>query len=82
MRDEEGEPADSQILWGLAMDFRRFKATLPGPKAMQMRYLLAEPKLQFGFEKVRLRMVRELSGLGQFCANAEPALKRELPVIH
>eukprot|EP00959_Pyramimonas_sp_CCMP1952_P429814 9001649-Pyramimonas_sp.AAC.1 len=31
---------------------------------------------------VRLRTARELSGLGQFCACAAPALSLELPAVH
>eukprot|EP00959_Pyramimonas_sp_CCMP1952_P019924 420832-Pyramimonas_sp.AAC.1 len=47
-RDAEGEPSTTQIIWGLSMDFERERVGLPEPKAMKMRFLLAEPELGFG----------------------------------
>lgn len=54
-REAEGEPAPVQIVWGITMDFARERSVLPEPKAMKMRYLLAEPELAFGRRDVKLR---------------------------
>jgi hypothetical protein len=81
-KDEEGEPATVQLVWGLLLDFEAGTIALPEPKSMKMRYLLAEPELHPGNRVVRLRLVRELSGLAQFCATAQPAIARELPAVH
>ena len=81
-REAEGDPAPIQIVWGITMDFARERSVLPEPKAMKMRYLLAEPELRFGSRSVRMRTARELSGLGQFCSGAAPQLGLELPAVH
>ena len=47
-REAEGEPAPTQIACGIVMNFTRERSVLPEPKAMKMRYLLAEPELAFG----------------------------------
>ena len=64
------------------MDFHLFTVTLLELEAMKMSYLLVEPELQYGVEQVRAKLIRELSGLGQFCVGAEPSLHEELPVVH
>ena len=45
---EEGEPAGTQLLCRLYMDFDQQVISLPEPKRMKPKYLLAEPALQRG----------------------------------
>ena len=46
------------------MDFANFRVRLPEPKAIKIRYLMAERELQYGNQQMRMRLVRELSGFG------------------
>ena len=59
---EEGEPTGTQLFWGLYMDFDQQVISLPKPKRMKAKYLLAEPALQRGNRDVSLRLLQEVAG--------------------
>ena len=63
---EEGEPAGCQLLWGLYMDFDRRIISLPEPKRMKAKYLLAEPALCRGHKGIPLRLLQEVAGCAQY----------------
>ena len=79
---EEGEPASSQLLWGLHLDFEEQTVVLPEPKRMKAKYLLREPQLQRGCQRVQTKLLRELAGSAQYWAVSAPELAPYLPVFY
>ena len=72
---EEGTPAKSQLLWGLHLDFEEQVVVLPEPKRIKAKYLLREPQLQRGCQRVRTKLLREL-------AVSAPEIAPYLPVFY
>ncbi|CAK9068985.1 unnamed protein product, partial [Durusdinium trenchii] len=71
-------------IWGKAalnLDKQIEEGTLPEPKALKMRYLLALPELQYGVRQVRLKVAQELRGLSQYAAITIPPLRTELGTL-
>ena len=62
---EEGHPSSCQLLWGLHMNFDELQVSLPEPKRMKAKYLLAEATLQRGCRTIPLKLLRELAGSAQ-----------------
>ena len=80
-REEEGEPKEEQLIWGLHMNFTPKTVRLPEPNCVKGRYLLALPELQPGCREVPLKVVQELRSSAQFWCAAQPAIGPELPVM-
>ncbi|CAL1131402.1 unnamed protein product [Cladocopium goreaui] len=79
---EEGTPAKSQLLWGLHLDFEEQVVVLPEPKRIKAKYLLREPQLQRGCQRVRTKLLRELAGTAQYWAVSAPEIAPYLPVFY
>ena len=79
---EEGEPAGCQLLWGLFMDFDRRIISLPEPKRMKAKYLLAEPALCRGHKGIPLRLLQEVAGCAQYWSIVCPELLPRLPALY
>ena len=76
---EEGGPSGCQLLWGLYMDFDRKVISLPEPKRMKAKYLLAEPALCRGHKEVPLRLLQGVAGCAQYWSLVCPELLPRLP---
>ena len=79
---EEGEPSGCQLLWGLYMDFDRRIISLPEPKRMKAKYLLAEPALCRGHKEIPLRLLQEVAGCAQYWSIVCPELLPRLPALY
>ena len=79
---EEGTPAKSQLLWGLHLDFEEQVVVLPEPKRIKAKYLLREPQLQRGCQRVRTKLLRELAGTAQYWAVSAPEIAPYLPIFY
>ncbi|CAE8597095.1 unnamed protein product, partial [Polarella glacialis] len=80
-KEEEGDLAETQLLWGLFMDFANFTVSLPDPKRIKAKYLLAEPSLRQGCRELKIKLVQELRGSAQYWTTAQPELHPELAVL-
>ena len=79
---EEGEPSGCQLLWGLYMDFDQKIISLPEPKRMKAKYLLAEPALSRGHKGIPLRLLQEVAGCAQYWWIVCPGLLPRLPALY
>ncbi|CAE8601345.1 unnamed protein product, partial [Polarella glacialis] len=80
-KEEEGDLAETQLLWGLFMDFANFTVSLPDPKRIKAKYLLAEPSLRRGCRELKIKLAQELRGSAQYWTTAQPELHPELAVL-
>ena len=72
---EEGEPAGTQY-------FDQQVISLPEPKRMKAKYLLAEPALQRGNRDVPLRLLQEVAGCAQYWSTVCPEMVPRLPALY
>ena len=79
---EEGHPSACQLFWGLHMDFDKLQVSLPEPKRIKAKYLMAEATLQRGCRSIPLKLLRELAGSAQYWSVVCPELKPYLPILH
>jgi hypothetical protein len=79
---EEGEPSRCQLLWGLRMDFESFLVSLPEPKRIKAKYLLADPGLRRGEKRLPLKLAQEVTGCAQYWSVVCPELSPHLPALY
>ncbi|CAE8593825.1 unnamed protein product, partial [Polarella glacialis] len=80
-KEEEGDLAETQLLWGLFMDFANFAVSLPDPKRIKAKYLLADLSLRRGCRELKIKLAQELRGSAQYWTTAQPELHTELAVL-
>ncbi|CAE8678476.1 unnamed protein product, partial [Polarella glacialis] len=80
-KEEEGDLAETQLLWGSSWIFANFTVSLPDPKRIKAKYLLAEPSLRRGCRELKIKLVQELRGSAQYWTTAQPELHPELAVL-
>ena len=64
------------------MDFDRQTISLPEPKRMKAKYLLAEPALQRGNRDVPVRLLQEVTGCAQYWSMVCPEMAPKLPALY
>ena len=79
---EEGHPSACQLLWGLQKAFDKLQVSLPEPKRIKAKYLMAEATLQRGCRSIPLKLLRELAGSAQYWSVVCPELKPYLPILY
>ena len=64
------------------MNFDELQVSLPEPKRMKAKYLLAEATLQRGCRTIPLKLLRELAGSAQYWSVVCPELRPYLPILY
>ena len=64
------------------MDFDKLQVSLPEPKRIKAKYLMAEATLQRGCRSIPLKLLRELAGSAQYWSVVCPELKPYLPILY
>ncbi|CAE8699451.1 unnamed protein product, partial [Polarella glacialis] len=80
-KEEEGDLAETQLLWCLSMDLANFTISLSSPKIIKAKHLLAEPSLRRVCKELKVKLVQELQGSAQYWTTAQPEFHPELAVL-
>ena len=77
----EGEPATSQIVFGLTFETTQRTVGMPEPKLIKAQYIFGDPELDYGIKYIKVHTLQVLRGNGEWFSIVQPSIKPWLKVI-
>jgi len=77
----EGEPARSQIVFGLTFNTKGLTVGMPEVKLLKAQYVFGDPEIDYGAKKIKVHTLQVLRGNGEWFSIVQPSLKPWLKVI-